>query len=69
MAEYTTDLSRVYGISTSGLLQLLRAEGVCLRMQSITEIHLFATVPQALSFTTHCIAKWFQVPSALLLLN
>lgn len=34
--EYTTDLSREYGISKSGLLKLLRSEGVSLRMQPIT---------------------------------
>lgn len=34
--EYTTDLSREYGISKSGLLRLLRDEGVKLRKQPIT---------------------------------
>ncbi|MCA9833496.1 MAG: hypothetical protein KC435_06100 [Thermomicrobiales bacterium] len=34
--EYTTDLSREYGISKSGLLKLLREEGVRMRKQPIT---------------------------------
>lgn len=34
--EFTTDLSREYGISKSGFLKLLRDEGVKLRKQPIT---------------------------------
>lgn len=34
--EFTTDLSCEYGISKSGLLKLLRAEGVSIRKRSIT---------------------------------
>ena len=35
--EYTTDLSREYGISKAGLLDLLRGEGVSIRKQPMTE--------------------------------
>ena len=34
--EYTTDLSREYGISKAGLLDLLRGEGVSIRKQPMT---------------------------------
>lgn len=35
LGEYTAALSREYGTSKSGLLQLLRAEGVAFRRQAI----------------------------------